>query len=1235
MPDFCDLPTDWRYPAELPVSEHREAILAALRENGVLILCGATGSGKSTQLPKLCLEAGCGQDGMIAHTQPRRLAARALAERVAAELGGEAGGLIGWQVRFKSVLSRATRVKFLTDGVLLNELRHDPRLQRYDTVIIDEAHERSLNIDFLLGCLKRLRERRPALRLVITSATLDAEKFSRHFDDAPVIDVAGRSYPIDLRYRPPPGEDILPALAEAVREIWQEASGDILIFLPGEREIREAAEALAGHPRLVKLPEFRTLPLFARLGSARQQEIFRPDGSRRLILATNIAETSLTVPGIRHVIDIGTARISRYSPRSQFQNLAVEPVSRASADQRRGRCGRQAPGICIRLYAEADYAARPAFTDPEIQRTNLAAVLLQMADLRLGRPESFPFVDAPAPRFISDARRLLRQLGALDRNDGLSKIGAELARLPVDPRFGRILLAAEATGVGDAALIICAALSIQDPRLRHAEIRQQADRAQAVFQDPRSDFLSLLNLWHAVRAQRQALGSSAWRRWCQEHFLHVQRLQEWQDLVRQLRGLRHGRPSAEAPDSAALHQALLSGLLDHIGRHETEGDYRGPRGREFRIHPESALGKRRPRWIVAAELVRTRRSYARVVAGVEADWIIAAAGEQVQRRALDPTWDPRRGAVMAREELSLFGLVLSHQRRVPYARHDPTDARRMFIAAALVGGAWGEASPPAFLRDYLDRRQALQAEEARLRRRELLRDEAALSEAFDRRLATNVFDRRSLLRHIRRHGDADLYLTDAELRAADGGIDTGAYPAEIPLGGQRYPLHYRFDPGAEDDGVNLQLPLAALNAVPAEALDWLVPGFLEEKVEALLRGLPKALRRPYVPVQEAARRCLGRLGPPGGDLYAAVNAALRAEYGRSPGTEALHAVELPPRLRMRIEVREDVGRQVAAPGRLVGAGRDLAALRARLAAPARRRFEAAPERARWHRDGLNHWDCGELPRQVALEGGVLGYPHLEESGASVAQAQGDDPQEAARAHRRGQLRLLLRVQERRLKERVKSLPARRERLLQAMSLPATGANRDDPDLARFAVPDLAWACAARAVLELQGGHEIRDGAAFESALAQGAPALAGRLRDHWEQIGAILVQWQVCRERLNVLEGRGVAALDDMRRQAAELLAPGFTLTTPRLADLPRYLQGLTLRAEKAQRDPGADAQRLALYQQHAARWDAAVANGVPPSAGLRAYRWLLEEYRISLFAQPLKTRVKVSPRRLDEAWSA
>ncbi len=882
-------------------------------------MAGETGSGKTTQLPKLCLELGRGVRGTIAHTQPRRLAARTVADRIADELDVALGQAVGYAVRFSDRTSDATLLRLMTDGLLLAEIHSDPQLRRYDTVIVDEAHERSLNIDFLLGYLARLLPRRPDLKVIITSATIDPERFSRHFGGAPIVEVSGRTYPVEVRYRPvadeeDPDRDQIEAIGDAIGELLREPRGDVLVFLSGEREIRDTAEALRGRFR----DELELLPLYARLSTAEQQRVFARHSGRRVVLATNVAETSLTVPGIRYVVDPGTARISRYSARLKVQRLPIEPVSQASADQRKGRCGRVAAGIAIRLYTEEDFEQRPRFTDPEILRTSLAAVILRMAALELGDIAEFPFMDPPDRRQVRDGIRLLQELGAIDAGERLTQLGRRLAQLPVDPRLGRMVLEAGRLGCAAEVIPIVAGLSIQDPRERPADQQAQADQAHARFREEDSDFLAYLNLWNYVREQQRALSGSQFRKRCKAEFLHYLRVREWQDLAGELRraakevGVTLNQQPAAPAD---VHQALLSGLLSHIGVKDARGrDYQGARGARFAIFPGSALARRPPEWVMVAELVETSRLWGRDAARVDPKWIEPLAEHVVQRTYSEPRWDARRGAVVATERVTLYGLPIVTGRTVAYGRIDPVLSRELFIRRALVEGDW--EAPHAFLEENRRRVDEVDALERRARRRDLMVGDEVLFAFFDERIPADAVSGAHFDRWWRdeRRSDPDRLTYPRELLVSPAGrdaLDPAARPAAWRQGDLTLELSYRFEPGSESDGVTVHVPLNVLPRLRPEGFDWLVPAFREELIVALIRSLPKDVRRRLVPVPDVARDVLAALKPRKGAFADAVARELERLRGVRVAGGDFDSSRLPPHLRMTFRVEDDGGAVLA------------------------------------------------------------------------------------------------------------------------------------------------------------------------------------------------------------------------------------------------------------------------------------------------------------------------------------
>jgi ATP-dependent helicase HrpA len=1257
------------YPPELPVSQRKDEIAAAIRDNQVVIVAGETGSGKTTQLPKICLELGRGVEGQIGHTQPRRIAARTVAERIAAELGTEVGTAVGYKVRFSDRSSDQTLVKVMTDGILLAEMQHDRRLRRYDTLIIDEAHERSLNIDFILGYLKRLLPTRPDLKVIITSATIDPERFSKHFWDAPVIEVSGRTYPVEVRYRPladpdrPQDEpkDQAQAICDAIGELRAEGPGDVLVFLSGEREIRDTADALGERADLADL---EVLPLYARLSSAEQHRAFQPHSRPRVVLATNVAETSLTVPGIRYVVDPGTARISRYSQRTKVQRLPIEPISRASADQRKGRCGRTSDGICIRLYSEEDFASRPEFTDPEILRTSLASVILQAAALELGEVADFPFVDPPESRNITDGVRLLEELGALSPGKGATRLtgtGRKLARLPVDPRLGRMILEAEDHGCVPQVLVITAALSIQDPRERPADAREAADAMHARFAEPGSDFLAFLTLWGYLDDQQRELSSSAFRRMCRREYLHYLRIREWQDVHAQLRqaarevGIRSGRsgsrtsiavterrptgrgrsakqareaePAARWPADVAdrVHMSLLAGLLSQIGMKDGDqgperkrrgpAEFAGARGARFAIFPDSALARKPPQWVMAAELVETSRLWARITARIEPEWAEPLAPHLVRRSYSEPHWDARRGAAMALEKVTLYGLPIVTARNVNYSRVDPAAARDLFITGALVEGDW--QTHHAFFR----RNQQLLADardlEDRARRRGLVADDAALFDFYDRRIPKDVTSARNFdtwWKEARAETPDLLTFTPGDLIGEGGAsVSPAAYPDRLG----ELPVSYEFAPGEPDDGVTVDIPLAELTRVSGEELEWQVPGRREELVTELIRSLPKELRRAFVPAPDAARAVIARLGEPHGDLLD----ALRAELGRIGGVpiprDAFDLSRLPAHLRMTFRVT-DSGRQLAS-------GKDLDELRERL----RPRLQEMLTEAAGGlvRTGLRTWDIAALPR-VFTRDQVTAYPALADAGNAVDVRLFDTEAEAAASMARGTRRLILLQVPSGVRSIADRLPTTAKLAMSRSPYPSIGALLDD-----------CVACAADQVVADAGGPAW-DADGFASLLArarQALPLATARVLDVVAQVQEAAhdaeARLQGAARPAPVLE----AAFADAREQFAALIYPGFVSETGlrRLPDLVRYLRAISRRLDTAAEDPRRDDERMAVVHRVTDAYRRAVGQ-LPPGrrsgADVRAVRWMIEELRVSLFAQVLGASGPVSEKRIQAA---
>jgi ATP-dependent helicase HrpA len=1275
-----------RYDDALPIAAKRDEIKAALEKSQVVVIAGETGSGKTTQLPKICLELGRGVHGLIGHTQPRRLAARSVATRVAEEIGTKLGELVGYQVRFEDQSSDSTLIKLMTDGILLAETQHDRFLEKYDTLIVDEAHERSLNIDFLLGYLKTLLPRRPDLKLIITSATIDLERFSKHFNDAPIIEVSGRTYPVDTWYRPLAAEvdeegerllddltidqGILAALDEIAaheREVGKRP-GDVLVFLPGEREIREAAEVL----RKANLRHTEVLPLYARLTPAEQQKIFAPMPGRKIVLATNVAETSLTVPGIRYVIDSGTARISRYSYRAKVQRLPIEPVSQASANQRKGRCGRVEPGICIRLYSEEDFLGRPEFTDPEILRTNLAAVILQMLHLRLGSIEDFPFIEPPDGKAISDGFNLLQELSAVNRESQLTPIGRQLARLPFDPRLGRMVLEGARQGSLEEILIVASALSVQDPRERPMDRQQAADQAHAQWKDVDSDFAALINLWRGFEEQRQALGANPLRSWCKKHFLNYMRLREWRDAHRQLvlivrelklegeRGIGRGgfsrepqpadskapqptkdtrvnaiaRQQAEVSEAAvraknyaAVHKAILAGLLSQIGQKTEDGDYLGARQRRFWIHPSSVIGRKKPNWVMAAELVETTKLFARMVARIEPDWIEPLAGHLVKKNYLEPHWEKKRGQVVAFEQVTLYGMIVVARRPVHYGPIDPVVSRELFIREGLVRGEINSRVRCLTAnRQLLERLDEL---EAKSRRRDILADEETLFGYYDARIPQDIYQTASFEAWYKKGSAADaglLIMREEDALARDAKDVTAAqYPDSLRIGELQLPLSYHFEPNHPRDGVTLRVPAPLLPQLQPERLEWLVPGLLEAKCIALVRGLPKALRKNFVPVPDFVGAALDKLVFGQGSLPQALGQELLRMTGVRVSDEAWAeaAAGLENHLKMNIEV-------VDAHGKFLGEGRDLAELTARFAEASQAAL-AIPQQSDKPKavEAKAFAEVAEKAQQKIAGLSMTVYPALVEEAGVVKEGRFPTQAEADFQHRRALQRLLLQQ----LAEQAKFLRGK------LPGLTELGLLYREIGRVEALVEDILLASLDACILDGEASLP-RDGA----ALAQ----LAEHKRGDWtaqaeriaRQVLEILKLHHGLQKRFKgKIDLAQAMALNDIKQQLANLVYAGFVRETPGewLKEIPRYLKAIEQRLDKVgaqvQRDRVWTGELSGYWQQYQARAAKHAQEG-KRDPELTLYRWMLEEYRVSLFAQQLGTKMAVSDKRLSKQWS-
>jgi ATP-dependent helicase HrpA len=1275
------------FPESLPVSARREEIMAAMAAHQVVIVCGETGSGKTTQLPKIALAMGRGKLNfppgkpgarLIGHTQPRRIAASSVAKRIAEELATPLGEVVGYKVRFQDRLSRDASVKLMTDGILLAETQTDPLLNAYDTIIIDEAHERSLNIDFLLGYLRQILPRRPDLKVVVTSATIDAERFARHFasakGDAPILYVSGRMYPVEQRWRPfEESRDygLNEAIADGIDELWKGGGGgDILVFLPGEREIREAADHLRGH--LSHSPLTRgaeVLPLFARLSQAEQERIFDSHAGRRIVLATNVAETSLTVPGIRYVIDAGTARVKRYSFRSKVEQLLVEPISQAAANQRAGRCGRVANGICIRLYDEKDFAGRPPFTDPEILRSSLAGVILRMKALRLGAVEDFPFLEAPSRRAIADGYQLLNELGAVDDANELTALGAQLAKLPLDPRVGRMILEARERGALAEVLVIASALSVQDVRDRPMELQAQADQQHAKFDDEKSEFSGYLRLWNWIGEARgghgkeHKLSNRQYEQLLRQNFVNVRRVREWRDIHSQLHTVvaeHKWQLNAQPSGYDELHKSMLAGLLGNIGcKLEEEDVYLGARGIKFYRHPGAHLKKRPGRWIVCAELVETTRLFGRGIANIEPLWIEQVAGHLLKKQLLDPHWEKKAAEVMSLERATLYGLVVYSGRRVPFARVDAQGAREIFIREGLVAGQWETRLP--FLAANQKLVKQVEELEHKARRQDVLVDEELIFAFYDKFIPRDVFSGATFEGWYRVASRADPQLLklsrDELMRHEAAGITTDAFPKTLRLGGVDCAATYLHEPGDPRDGITVSVPLFVLNQVSEERAEWLVPGMLKDKVQALLKSLPQRPRSRFVPLPESASRLAAQLSAPdlwaNGSLTDALLKIVRAQTSLDVKRADFKLDMLPAHLFMNFRVVDEHGRQL-------GMGRNLGALKAELGAQARGAFQAlagmkvssSPSLAGGGQRGgdgsrqsphpnlspkgegaradaskkYTAWTFGELPELMEVHKAgttLVGFPALIDQGDGVTIEVFDEPDIAAAKHRAG-LRRLIALQ---LKDALKYL------------------EKNIPDLQKMAV----------AFMPLGTQEELRDQiieVALERAFMQDPlpadePGFKQRLEEGRGRL--TLIANEVARLAATILLEYASAlrkikdtrnhpdATADATQQLQRLMPKRFLAATPwtQLGHLPRYLKAITLRLDKLRADPARDASRLAeLKPQEQRYWRLVAERKGAVDDRMREFRWLLEELRVSFFAQELRTPQPVSVKRLEKLWS-
>ncbi|MDV2359581.1 ATP-dependent RNA helicase HrpA [Vibrio cholerae] len=1226
------------YPALLPVSQKRDDIAQAIAHHQVVIVAGETGSGKTTQLPKICAELGRGKYGLIGHTQPRRLAARSVANRIAEEMETELGDFVGYKVRFTDQISDQTQIKLMTDGILLAEIQNDRFLNQYDTIIIDEAHERSLNIDFILGYLKQLLPRRPDLKVIITSATIDPERFSKHFSNAPIIEVSGRTYPVEVRYRPLAGDDDsesdrdqLEGIFQAVDELCDEGLGDILIFMNGEREIRDTADALSKR----NLRDTEIVPLYARLSAGEQNKIFQPHAGRRIVLATNVAETSLTVPGIKYVIDPGTARISRYSYRTKVQRLPIEPISQASANQRKGRCGRTEEGICIRLYSEEDFLSRPEFTDPEILRTNLASVILQMTALGLGDIEAFPFVEAPDKRNIQDGVRLLEELGAIndqikDPKKRLTESGKQLARLPIDPRLARMVLEASKLGCLKEVMIIASALSIQDPRERPSDKQQSADDKHRRFNHEDSDFLTLVNLWHYIGQQQKALTSNQFRRQCKLDYLNYLRVREWQDVYTQLHQSTRemGFKLNDEPGSYhAVHSAILVGLLSHIGMKDQEkNEYHGARNARFNIFPASGLFKKQPKWVMSAELVETSKLWARVVAKIEPDWIEPLAKHLIKRSYSEPHWSKKNAAVMAYEKVMLYGIPIVPKRLVNYGTIDPVLSREIFIRSALVEGDW--ETKHAFFKQNRALLAEVEELEHKSRRRDILVDDEELFQFYDQRVGTEVVSGR--------HFDAwwktasrktpDLLSFEKEMlfKGDASHVTDLDYPNFWHQGNLKLKLSYQFEPGENSDGVTVHIPLPILNQVEPHGFDWQIPGLRHELVVSLIKSLPKTLRKNFVPAPNYADAFLARVTLFEMPLLDAMEKELRRMTGVTVLREDWKLDQLPAHLKITY-------RAVDHRNRKLNESCDLHELKESLKEKVQETLSQVADDDIEQRD-LHTWSFGELPKVYQQKRGgfeVRAYPALVDKKDSVEIKLFETEQEQLSAMRAGQRRLILLNVPSPIKYLHANLPNKSKLGLYF-----------NPYGKVLDLIDDCIACGVDKLIEERGGM-VWEPQAFEALKEHVRAELGDTVVEIAKQVETILTTAYNINKRLKGKVDFTMAfALSDVKAQIEGLIFSGFATECgwKRLPDILRYMRAIERRMEKLPVDPNKDRLHMLKIESVANKYKELL-NKIPKGMAIpdnvREIRWMLEELRVSYFAQQLGTPYPVSDKRIINAIEA
>ena len=1213
------------FPLNLPVNERQDDICKAIEEHQVIILCGETGSGKTTQIPKLCLKLGRGTYGMIGHTQPRRIAARSVASRIAEELETELGTSVGYKIRFADKLNKQSHIKVMTDGILLAEIQNDPYLQNYDTLIIDEAHERSLNIDFILGYLKQLLPKRPDLKIIITSATIDPERFAKHFENAPIIEVSGRTYPVEVRYRPLNNEeekesqkDQQQAILNAVDELSHEGTGDVLVFLSGERQIRETAEALRKHhPDKTEI-----IPLFSRLSNAEQQKVFKSHSLRRIILATNVAETSLTIPGIQYVIDTGYARISRYSYRTKVQRLPIEKISQASANQRKGRCGRTSDGICIRLYTEEDFDNRPLFTDAEILRTNLASVILQMHNIRLGNIEKFPFIDKPDSRLIKDGYQLLDELQAMNRQN-ITSIGKILSRFPIEPRYARMLIAANEFSSLNEVLVIVSALSIADPRERPMDKQQQADQAHSQFKDEKSDFIAYLNLWNFYQEQRQHLSQNKLRKLCKSSFISYTRILEWRDihsqLLNQCNDVKY-KINTTVAGYDAIHQAILSGLLSHTGLKNEEGEYQGARNSQFAIFPGSNLRKKRPLWIMAAEMLETQRHYALTVAQIDPLWLEKQASHLIKKSYSEAHWEKRPAQIAAYEKSSLYGLIINPRKKINYGPIDPELSRELFIRGAFVDREY--SGHAAFFKHNETLFAEIEKLEHQSRRQDVLVDDEIVYQFYDERIPAGIYNSKkfdSWRKEAEKENAKILYLSrDYLMQHSAGDITEEQYPKQLIVNNTPLPLTYHFEPGSPDDGVTLTVPLALLNTLNPIQFEWLIPALLHEKITQLIKTLPKTLRKNFVPVPQFSDACIDALDNKSEPLLDAISRQLIRMTGITIPDDAWQVDSLDPHFFMHFDVRDHHNKSIAK-------GRNLTLLQEQLGQEISEQFSNT---IKWdiEQSGLTQWSFEDLPNEInkTVNGlNIKGFPALQDDESSVSIIIVDTSSQAEEIHHHGLKRLYSLA----LKQQIKYL------------------NKNLPDIQRICMGythigscnDLKLSIIDASLEKsfFSDSTVIRDKNSFEERLQKGSNCLVNNANEICEILSQVFDSYNKIRKQLKkTTKPNWILSLNDIQSQLDHLIYEDFIYYTPikYLTSYPRYLQGIQQRLDKLQHAAERDREYTNNLSKH---WEHFIElnDEYYEHPVFVLYRWMLEEYRVSLFAQGLKTRMPVSKKRLDNQW--